>query len=125
MRAAMLVAPEKIEIQETPPPTPAEDEVLIKPIRIGVCGSDVSFYLGHRATPYTPFILGHEVVGRIAAVGEKVTELEVGQRVIVEPNYTCGNCTFCRSGRGNICPNKKSLGVSVPGSFGARGCASW
>jgi threonine dehydrogenase-like Zn-dependent dehydrogenase len=117
MRAAMLVERKKIEIQESTPPTPADDEVLIEPKRIGVCGSDVSFYLGHRPTPYTPFILGHEVVGHIVGVGEKVTGLEVGQRVIVEPNYTCGNCTFCREGRGNICPNKKSLGVSVPGSF--------
>jgi threonine dehydrogenase-like Zn-dependent dehydrogenase len=46
-----------------------------------------------------------------------VTRLVPGQRVIVEPNYTCGQCRFCREGRGNICPNKKSLGVSIPGCF--------
>jgi threonine dehydrogenase-like Zn-dependent dehydrogenase len=86
-------------------------------VRAGVCGSDVSLYLGHRQPPRFPFIIGHELVGRVAAVAPGVTKVAVGQRVVVEPNYTCGECRFCRSGRGNICPNKKSMGVSVPGCF--------
>jgi threonine dehydrogenase-like Zn-dependent dehydrogenase len=50
-------------------------------------------------------------------VGDHVTNISIGQRVIVEPNYPCGACAYCRSGRGNICPNKKSLGVTIPGCF--------
>jgi len=62
-------------------------------------------------------ILGHEVLGRVIEVGSGVQKFQVGQRVIVEPNYPCGDCIYCRTGRGNICPNKISLGVSIPGCF--------
>jgi len=118
MKSALLLAPEKIEIREIDAPKLSENEVLMQPIRVGICGSDVSFYLGHRTPPYLPFPIGHEFVGRVVAVAPGVTKLGVGQRVVVEPNYTCGNCRFCREGRGNICPNKRSMGVSVPGCFG-------
>ncbi len=116
MKAAILVRPQKIEIHDILVPQIERDQVLIEPISVGVCGSDVSFYLGHRAAPY-PFLLGHEVVGRVVTVGDAVKRISVGQRVIVEPNYPCGVCSFCRTGRGNICPNKTSLGVSIPGCF--------
>lgn len=116
MKAAVLFAPENLKMIDVEIPKLGADEVLFKPKNIGICGSDVTFYLGHRAVPY-PFILGHEVVGHVAAVGAAVTKFHVGQRIIVEPNYSCGNCPLCRIGRGNICPNKESLGVNVPGCF--------
>ena len=116
MRAAILVEPRKIEFRDIEEPGVAADQVLIQPMLVGICGSDVSFYLGHRVAKY-PWLLGHETVGRVLAVGDNVTRFSVGQRVIVEPNYPCGQCSFCRSGRGAICPNKVSLGVSVPGCF--------
>lgn len=117
MKAAQLVAAGKLEIRDVDPPDPAPGEVLIRPRRAGICGSDVSFYQGHRAVPGFPFILGHEFVGTVAAVGPGVDRLAAGQRVVVEPNYPCGACRFCLSGRGSICPNKKSMGVTVPGCF--------
>jgi len=117
MRAALLSAPEKIEISETTNPQLGGNEVLIKPIYVGICGSDVSLFMGHRTPSAYPLIPGHEVVGHVAAVGDNVTKIAVGQRVIVEPNYICGMCTYCRAGRGNICPNKKSLGVTISGCF--------
>ncbi|MBI4787940.1 MAG: alcohol dehydrogenase catalytic domain-containing protein, partial [Chloroflexi bacterium] len=116
MKVALLVAPGKIEIGELPSPAAAAAQVLIRPSRVGICGSDISFYAGHRPLPY-PALLGHEAVGRVVAVGDRVTKLVVGQRVTVEPNYPCGECAFCRTGRGAICPNKKSLGVNLPGCF--------
>ena len=97
MKAALLISPQKIEIDEIAKPGIGAGQVMIQPARFGVCGSDVSFYLGHRAVPY-PFLLGHEVVGHVVAVGEGVTKITVGQRVIVEPNYTCGACAFCHAG---------------------------
>jgi threonine dehydrogenase-like Zn-dependent dehydrogenase len=93
------------------------DEILINPILTAICGTDVSFFAGHRSPPAYPVILGHEVVGKVIAMGVAVTNFSVGQRVIVEPNYPCGVCAFCRTGRGNICQNKKSLGVTIPGCF--------
>ena len=116
MKAAILVSPRKIEIHEAPLPEPADDEVLIRLLRAGVCGSDVSFYLGHRAGQF-PLRLGHELVGRVAATGQGVAKFEIGQRVTVEPNYPCGRCALCIAGRGLICPNKLSMGISTPGCF--------
>ncbi len=116
MRAAQLLAPSHIEVRDLAPPQPAAGEVLIQPRRLGICGSDVSLYLGHRKVPY-PLVLGHEVVGHVAAVGAGVTKFSPGQRVIVEPNYPCLACDFCRAGRGNICPHKQSMGVTLPGCF--------
>ena len=117
MKTALLHAVKKIGIGETPAPVAGPGMVLIRPSFAGICGSDLSLYLGHRAVASFPHILGHEIVGRIEALGEGVTTLSVGQRVVVEPNYTCGVCEFCRSGRGNICPDKTSPGVSVKGFF--------
>ena len=117
MRAALLMVPSKIEIHEIAPPALAKDEVLIQPIRMGICGSDISIYHGHRPMAIYPFVLGHELVGRVVEVAEGVTKLNVGQRVVVEPNYPCGACAYCLSGRGNICPKKQSMGVTVAGCF--------
>jgi L-iditol 2-dehydrogenase len=117
IKAAFLYSPKNIEIKEISIPQVDRDQVLIEPIRVGICGSDVSLFLGHRTPSAYPLLLGHESIGRVRAVGDNVTEIAVGQRVIVEPNYPCGVCTYCRAGRGNICPNKKSAGVTVPGFF--------
>jgi 2-desacetyl-2-hydroxyethyl bacteriochlorophyllide A dehydrogenase len=119
MKAALLRAPRQIEIEETVEPVAREREVVIEPVRAGVCGSDVSFYLGHRTGDY-PLILGHELIGRVVATGGRVTRFQVGQRVTVEPNFPCGACAFCLAGRGCICPNKLSMGLNVPGCFAQR-----
>ncbi|MGH9573073.1 MAG: zinc-dependent alcohol dehydrogenase [Candidatus Acidiferrales bacterium] len=117
MRAALLMSPSKIEIYEIAEPAVREGEVLIQPIRVGICGTDISFYLGHRPAITYPFVLGHELVGRIAAIGDQVDGFRTGQRVVVEPNYPCGTCSLCLSGRGNICAKKQSMGVTVAGCF--------
>ena len=117
MKTALLQAIKKISIGDTTAPTASPGEVLIRPIYAGICGSDVSLFLGHRTVASFPHILGHEIVGRVEALGAGVTRLKVGDRVVVEPNYTCGVCEFCLSGRGNICPDKKSAGVNLPGFF--------
>jgi len=116
MKAALLVSPERILMGEAPAPIPSSDEVIIRPELAGICGTDISFYLGHRIVPY-PFILGHEVMGRITEIGSGVSKLRIGQRVIVEPNYPCGLCQLCLKGRGAVCSRKNSMGVNVPGCF--------
>jgi L-iditol 2-dehydrogenase len=116
MKAALLLGPEKIAMGDLADPCPAEGEVIIRPEFAGICGTDISFYLGHRAVPY-PFVLGHEVLGRVTALGKGVNKFKIGQRVIVEPNYPCGSCGLCLSGRGAVCAQKMSMGVNVPGCF--------
>jgi 2-desacetyl-2-hydroxyethyl bacteriochlorophyllide A dehydrogenase len=117
VKAALLLAPRRLEISEIAAPRVGAGEVIIHPTLAGICGSDVSLFAGHRAPPAYPLLLGHEVVGRVSELGKEVTKFSRGQRVVVEPNYPCGVCAFCRAGRGNICPDKKSAGVTVPGCF--------
>jgi len=114
MKAALLTAPEEITIGEIDIPQVSAGNVLIQPEYVGICGTDISFYFGHRHVPY-PFVLGHELSGRIAALGDGVEKFKVDQRVIVEPNYPCGTCKLCLSGRGAVCANKQSMGVNIPG----------
>ncbi len=116
MKAALLHGPEKISIEEVAAPSPARGEIVLRPEYAGICGTDISFYLGHRIVPY-PFILGHEVIGRVSAVGEGVKKFQLGQRVLVEPNYPCGSCRLCLAGRGAVCAQKGSMGVNMPGCF--------
>lgn len=116
MRAARLHAPRVVRVDEVPPPAPQPGDVLVRVDRVGVCGSDVHLFRGHRPAPY-PLIMGHEGLGRIEAVGAGVGGGRVGERVVLEPNVPCGACTWCRRGRGSICPHKRSLGVNVPGAL--------
>ncbi len=116
MKAALLLAPEEISLQDVAEPFPQEGEVVIQPSHAGICGTDVSFYLGHRRASY-PFVLGHEVLGRVAGIGKGITKFREGERVVVEPNYPCASCKLCRAGRGAVCPHKQSMGVNLPGCF--------
>lgn len=122
MKAALLVSPGTVSVEEVPLPQIEPGHVMIQPVITGVCGTDLSFYAGRRVVPY-PFVLGHELLGHITAVGAGVTKFKPGQRVIVEPNYPCGSCRLCRTGRGAVCPDKKSMGVNVPGCFALQATA--
>ena len=89
-------------------PTPKDDEVLVKLEYVGICGSDMHYYetgaIGHYVVE-PPFVLGHEPGGTVVEVGKKVTHLQVGDRVALEPGKTCGHCKFCREGKYNLCPD--------------------
>jgi threonine dehydrogenase-like Zn-dependent dehydrogenase len=115
MRAARLHAPRVVRVDAVPRPSPQPGEVLVRVDRVGICGSDVHLFQGDRPVPY-PLIMGHEGLGWIDAVGPGVSSDRLGERVVLEPNVPCGACTWCRRGRGSICPAKRSLGVNVPGA---------
>ena len=117
MRAAILEGPGRLVVQDTPEPTPADGEVLVAVELAGVCGSDIPLFQGTRPTSY-PLILGHEAIGRV--VRPASSGLAEGTRVVIEPNIPCGVCAVCRRGRGNVCPNKRSLGLNTPGVFAER-----
>jgi L-iditol 2-dehydrogenase len=116
MRAALLKNPNEIEIKEFDKPEPAYGEVRIKLSKVGICGSDVHLFLGHRLLD-TPTVIGHEGLGYIDKIGEGVKGRMLGERVAVEPNIPCRKCRQCQNGRGNICINKRVIGVNEAGCF--------
>ena len=116
MKAALLTEPEIIVFREICAPPLKADEVRVRPLLAGICGTDISIYMGHRPVEY-PFVLGHEIIGVVTEAGIEVAKVKVGDRVIVEPNYPCGVCAICRQGRGAVCPHKLAMGVNCPGCF--------
>ena len=122
MRALRLYAPRDMRVDDVPRPEPGPGEVLIRVRAVGVCGSDVHYYVdGHigDAVPTFPFTLGHEFSGEIAALGPGVTGPAVGTRVAVDPAVPCGKCEICLEGNPNCCPN-----VRFPGSAPINGSLS-
>ncbi|CCO08832.1 NAD(P)-dependent alcohol dehydrogenase [Desulforamulus hydrothermalis] len=112
MKACVLYGPLDVRVQELQVPQLKPDQALVKVKAVGVCGSDVHYYEHGRIGRYVvekPMILGHEAGGEVVAVGEAVTNLQVGQRVAIEPGVTCGKCKFCKEGRYNLCPDVEFL----------------
>ncbi|MGO1768353.1 MAG: NAD(P)-dependent alcohol dehydrogenase [Microbacterium sp.] len=108
MRAAVMTAPGRIEIESRPIPEIGPDDVLVKVAYVGVCGSDMALfqngYIGESVVP-GPMVLGHEASGTVARVGSAVDDLREGQRVALEPGVPCLRCELCREGRYNLCPH--------------------
>ncbi len=117
MKALVYTAPYRVELQDVPEPEPGPGEVLIRVAAAGICGSDIHGFRGRSARRKPPLVMGHEFTGRVAALGSGVEDLSVGQRVVVNPLLPCGVCELCRAGRGNICPNRKLVGMDRPGAF--------
>jgi L-iditol 2-dehydrogenase len=116
MRQAVMVAPGNIQFRTVAIPAIRDDEVLVKVMRIGVCGSDIHVY--HGKHPYTPFpvVQGHETSCEVAKVGANVTGLEPGDKVTIEPQVSCGACYSCKNGLYNICDNLKVIGFQTTGA---------
>ena len=115
MKEAVLVKPLHIELGDHPIPNPGPGQLRIRLQEVGICGSDVHYFGGHRPLP-EPTIIGHEGWGYIDALGEGVNR-ELGERVVVDPNAPCGNCTYCARGQATVCPNKRTIGLNAPGCF--------
>ena len=121
MKAALLTAPGRLTLTELPPPEPMEGEVRINIICVGICGSDVHLFKGQRPLQGTS-ILGHEAIGLVEKLGEGVTTLSIGDRVVIEPNIPCGRCELCYRGQGNHCAHKRVIGLTDPGCFAEYVC---
>ena len=116
MLQEVMTAPREIRFDRVPVPTAGPGQVLVKIKRIGICGSDIHVY--HGKHPYTkyPVTQGHEVSGQVAALGEGVTQFQVGQRVTIEPQVYCGECYPCTHGKYNLCENLKVMGFQTTGT---------
>ncbi|MFD0828588.1 zinc-dependent alcohol dehydrogenase [Neobacillus sp. M.A.Huq-85] len=117
MLGLYLKNPGELELKDFFPITNLQDdEVKIKLIYGGICGSDVGVYKGKLGHAKYPLIPGHELVGEIIEAG-KNANFAKGTRVVVTPNTFCDQCENCLNGRKNICKNKQSLGVNITGIF--------
>jgi L-iditol 2-dehydrogenase len=121
MKAALLLKPKEIQIVDLPLPEPKDGEVRIKLSKVGICGSDVHLFVGHRQLE-KPTVLGHEGLGYIEKLGPNVNTLSIGQRVVIEPNIPCQNCKYCFQGNGHFCPNKRVIGITETGCFAEYVC---
>ncbi|TBL79989.1 NAD(P)-dependent alcohol dehydrogenase [Paenibacillus thalictri] len=108
MKAAVLEKPLSIEVKQVGMPVLGPYDALVKVYCIGICGSDIHYYEHGKIGRYVvdkPIILGHELAGEVVQIGDQVRNVAVGDRVAVEPGVTCGRCTYCKSGRYNLCPD--------------------
>src|SRR5207237_5101475 len=97
-------------------PEPGLGEVVVRVGMAGLCGTDYRIWTGDRPVSY-PLVLGHEFVGQVSAIGRAVTRVRAGDRVAIEPNYSCGACPLCREGNRNLCLSRTAVGIDVDGCF--------
>jgi len=120
MRAAILLGPRKLIIDDVPVPKPGDHEILVKIYACGICPTDIRYYNGLKL--YFPYgeesygLFGHEWVGEVVEIGRNVDNASVGDRVVVDFQPPCGRCKPCKMGFTNLCMNKK---------FYARGFAEY
>lgn len=118
MKAVQIAGPDDLRIIDVEKPSiTKEDEVLVKMTAAGICGSDVAIYHGTNAAATYPRIIGHEMVGYIAEIGQGVKDLQVGDRVIIDQVASCGHCYPCSKGRPNVCDNLQVRGVHIDGGY--------
>jgi len=119
MRAMVLDRPKTpLVMRERPLPQPASGEILVEIAACGVCRTDLHVVDGELPRPKLPIVPGHEIVGRVAAIGEGVGDLTLGERIGVPwLGATCGVCPFCRSGRENLCDRPLFTGYTRDGGY--------
>jgi alcohol dehydrogenase, propanol-preferring len=119
MRAMVLEkAGTPLRLQELPDPAPGPGQVLVKVAACGVCRTDLHVVDGELTEPKLPIIPGHEIVGRVEAMGAGVTSFRVGDRVgIPWLGHTCGQCPYCMAGRENLCDAPRFTGYQIDGGY--------
>lgn len=116
MLQQVMTAPKKIEFRDVAVPDIKSDQVLVKIMNIGICGSDIHVYHGEHPFTSYPITQGHEVSGEIVEVGADIKEYQVGQKITIEPQFYCGKCHPCRNGKYNLCEELKVMGFQTTGT---------
>lgn len=116
MRAAVLHGPRDLRMETREALAPSAGEAVVRVSASGLCGTDYRIWSGDRPVAY-PLIMGHEFIGEVVALGAGVPALRPGQKVAVEPNFSCGVCPLCREGNRNLCLSRTAVGIDVNGGF--------
>ncbi len=114
MKALVWTGAGMMTIEEQPLPFVPDGWVLIHVSDVGVCGSELSGYMGHNSLRHPPLVMGHEFSGILMA---ETRAWAAGQLVTVNPLVTCGHCRFCRQGERQLCMDRKIIGIDYPGAF--------
>ena len=118
MKAIQLKEPQQFQhVDIDDPGAPGPGQALVRTHRMGICGTDISGYLGKMPFFSYPRIPGHELGVEVVAVGDSVTNVKAGDRCSVEPYMNCGTCYACRKGNGNCCETLNVIGVMVDGGL--------
>lgn len=119
MKAAVFYEPGVIKVEEKEEPVVHGDEVLIRVMAAGVCGTDLHIYDGAKGASecFPPVVLGHEFAGIVEAVGEEVKNVKVGEHVTVDPSIMCKKCYACQIGKPHFCESYSATGVTYDGGF--------
>ncbi|TDG00614.1 galactitol-1-phosphate 5-dehydrogenase [Paenibacillus piri] len=117
MKALVYEGPRSMNVKELEIPVPRPDEVLIRVERAGICGSELSGYLGHNSLRKPPLVMGHEFSGTIERLGSGVSRFRIGDRVTANPLVSCGRCRDCTTGAAQLCAERRLLGAHRPGAF--------
>jgi L-iditol 2-dehydrogenase len=123
MKAAVFYETEDLRLEDVPEPEAGPDEVVVKVLACGFCGSDIEYYYGRSplGTPdgKGPLVLGHEICGQVVQAGALAEQygLAEGDRVALNPVQSCNACNSCRSGKLQFCQNLTVLGVTMNGGF--------
>ncbi|MDQ6594988.1 zinc-dependent alcohol dehydrogenase family protein [Bacillus salipaludis] len=119
MKAAVLQGIKKMDVLDWPNGSLSSGEVIVKVKSCGICGTDQHIYHGHpgSAEVQPPIILGHELAGEVVEIGADVTNVQIGDRVSIDPNIYCGVCEYCRSNRAHLCTQLQAVGVTRNGGM--------
>ena len=121
MKALVKSRPEAgLWLEDVPVPTPGINDVLIRVLAAGICGTDLHIHQWDewaQKTIQVPLVIGHEFVGEIAGIGSNVTDFAIGDIVSGEGHVTCGRCRNCLAGRRHLCAHTMGVGVQRPGAF--------
>src|SRR5665811_413256 len=107
----------RVGVSEVSVPEPGPGQVLVRTALAGICGSDTHAVAGHHPLLSPPYYPGHEATGTVAEVGPGVASPTVGQRVMLKPNVSCGECVNCQAGRTNACQDRRWIGCDPSGAL--------
>ena len=117
MKAVNFPGKGQVEFCDLPDPEPGSGEVVIRVRASGLCHTDIEIMRGNYGTSAFPVVPGHEFAGEIVGIGPEVSGLNLGDCVVVDPNFECGTCQACRRGWAHLCNSLGAYGVTVNGGF--------
>ena len=117
MKAVQVTKPGELRLIEMPSPVPWKNEVRIRVMRGGICGSDMHIYQGSNPFATYPRVPGHEFTGEVVGLGHDVLGFKQGDRVVVDPVLSCGHCYPCLNNNHNVCVSLEVIGVHRDGGF--------